>query len=151
MCTIGQMEKIFFGRFCDCIFSRLSFAGVIYRVLPAAIRAELLKLLNVRSHSPALRCCSTVCFSECWGLACGDTAAGTHEEPCNPLNHGWPNYGPGATGGPSRYLIRPTKLEVNVLFSLQKRAVSGRNLPGPRTTEALLPLIPPSNKFNDYK
>lgn len=47
------MEKIFFGRFCDCIFSLLSFAGVIYRALPAAIRAEL-KLHDVRLLSSIL-------------------------------------------------------------------------------------------------
>lgn len=47
------MEKIFFGRFCDCIFSLLSFAGVIYRALPAAIRAEL-KLHDVRLLSSVL-------------------------------------------------------------------------------------------------
>lgn len=58
------MEKIFFRRFCDCIFSQLSFAGVIYRVLPAAIRAELLRLRDVRLLSvlPLLLSAAAVLF-----------------------------------------------------------------------------------------
>lgn len=52
------MEKIFFGRFCDCIFSRLSFAGLIYRLLPAAIRAELLGLSSPFSLSVLPLSCS---------------------------------------------------------------------------------------------